>query len=557
MSSFYRITFFLFFGLFLFKNPVNAQNNIVQARFDSIRTLPNTPEKGRVYSRLFDNLLETNVDSAISLAKSYVEFSNVIKDSVHLVGSRYSLASGYMMKGSTDSALTYFLETEKHFHSGLLPANKGSIIGNIGILFYQNNRLADAVGYYEDARGYFEEAGDTKRVAMVSSAIGSVFFQLDSLHTALDYYNNALSIKRALPDSSTMSTDLFNIGLVYENLGNFDSALVYLNEAKTLNELRNLEVRSDGVYRSLASINARLGNKELAHAQAQKSLELSHQYGSHYDLRSAYENLADVYKNTGDMEKAYQYLTLFKSLSDSLVNIENNQLLTNARERYLSEKREQEIALLEQENANQELKTLLIGSSLGLILLLVVVVGFFSFNRKRKEVELRRKENILAESQQKLTAEQLQNEQIKNEHVHKELTNYALHLVEKNEFLDHVKDKISEIKLGSENVEVKKELTSLELKIYQNVTIQEEREEFERKVEHVSEGFYQALRNKYNDLTQKEQRLAALLRLNLSSKDIASILNITVKSVEQSRYRLRKRLGVSKEQNLTAFLDAL
>lgn len=536
-------------------NALLAQGNTVQARIDSLESIRDDSLKGEINNRLFQDLFYSNLDSTVEVSRSFVSFSKQTRDSAHLFDSRYNLASAYMMKGFTDSSLYYFEDATKYFHSEITPLDKGRFFGNIGILYYRNDQLEAAKSYYEEAGSYFNESDDQRRTSMVTSAIGSIYYQQDSLYRALDYYRKALVIKESISDSLLMTTDIFNIGLVFKNLERFDSALVYLDKARVWNEEIGEEIKSDGIYRSLADIYTIQGKHSEAISSAQKALDLTKQFGSRYDISNSYETLANSYKGSGNSEKAFDYYVRFKELNDSLINSENNELLAEAREKYETDKKEQEIALLSQENANQRLRSIITAGSLGGVLILVFGFGLIHINRRKKEVEISEKERSIAESEKKLAKVELQNEKLKTDQVKNELTNYALHLVEKNEFLDHVKDKLSKIKVTSNNPELKKDITSLELEIYQNVNIQSDMNEFQQKVEQISEGFYYALKEKYSFLTIKEQRLSALLRLNLSSKEIASILNISAKSVEQSRYRLRKRLGLTKEENLTEFLN--
>ncbi|MEG1405339.1 MAG: hypothetical protein RSC34_01850, partial [Alistipes sp.] len=67
-------------------------------------------------------------------------------------------------------------------------------------------------------------------------------------------------------------------------------------------------------------------------------------------------------------------------------------------------------------------------------------------------------------------------------------------------------------------------------------------------------GFFRILKERYPDLTNNDLRLCACLKLHLDSKEIAALMNLTVRAVENSRYRLRKRLGLQSAQNLNDFL---
>lgn len=135
--------------------------------------------------------------------------------------------------------------------------------------------------------------------------------------------------------------------------------------------------------------------------------------------------------------------------------------------------------------------------------------------------------------------------------------NYALHIVEKNNFLEEVKAEMVEVRSEIKNNEALKHINKLGSKIYQNLMINKDREEFDIQVEQACEGFFKKLDIKYPSLTNQERRLSALLRLNLTSKDISGILNISPKSVDQTRYRLRKKLNIDKSKNLSSVLNQI
>lgn len=79
-------------------------------------------------------------------------------------------------------------------------------------------------------------------------------------------------------------------------------------------------------------------------------------------------------------------------------------------------------------------------------------------------------------------------------------------------------------------------------------------EQFVYHFDQVHSGFFQRLRQQYPELTPRDHRLCAYLRMNLSTKDIAPLLNISVRGVEISRYRLRKKLGLTGDDNLGEFM---
>lgn len=81
--------------------------------------------------------------------------------------------------------------------------------------------------------------------------------------------------------------------------------------------------------------------------------------------------------------------------------------------------------------------------------------------------------------------------------------------------------------------------------------------DFYAQSEILHKDFNMRLREAFPKLTESERKLANLLRQGLSSKQIASMMNITPKSVEISRYRLRSKLGLKRSDNLTHFIKTI
>ncbi|PIF00122.1 MAG: inorganic phosphate transporter [Maribacter sp.] len=133
----------------------------------------------------------------------------------------------------------------------------------------------------------------------------------------------------------------------------------------------------------------------------------------------------------------------------------------------------------------------------------------------------------------------------------------ALSIIRKNEILSDLKDNIENLKSKPEGTLKHSDLNSLKVSIIESLNIDKERKSFEKYIKNINNDFYKNLKNKYPDLTENEKKLCSLLRLKLSSKEIASILNITPKSVEVGRYRLRKKMNFGKKDNLSKELRKL
>lgn len=139
----------------------------------------------------------------------------------------------------------------------------------------------------------------------------------------------------------------------------------------------------------------------------------------------------------------------------------------------------------------------------------------------------------------------------------KEQKKIALNIIRKNEMLSDLKHGIEDLKNKPEGTIKYSDLNTLKIQIIENLNTDKERKSFDKYIKQINNRFYQNLEKKYPELTDNEKKLCSLLRLKLSSKEIASILNITSKSVEISRYRLRKKLKFKKNDRLSKELRKL
>lgn len=152
--------------------------------------------------------------------------------------------------------------------------------------------------------------------------------------------------------------------------------------------------------------------------------------------------------------------------------------------------------------------------------------------------------------------EQILKAQYKQEICNKICTSKTLYIIEKNDLLKNTQKRLNYItKTKSIQPSHIKEIHSISnsLKIHLS-SASSEWEEFKLRFEEIHEHFTQEILKKHPELSSSQLRLCQLLRLQLSSKKIASLLNVNSKSVDRSRYELRKLFGLQKDQSLTKYL---
>ncbi len=199
----------------------------------------------------------------------------------------------------------------------------------------------------------------------------------------------------------------------------------------------------------------------------------------------------------------------------------------------------------------------------------VGIVGIFAYfsNRWRKQKSvlvakqaetLAQKEAEFQEEQEKSAVEidKLRSEKLEADVQHKtsQLASATMHLVQKGEVLLKIKKDLTKIIQGETIDDNRRRLQRIIHTIDGNTRLDGNWEQFEIYFDQVHKNFLQNLRNSYPELTPKDQKLCAYLRMNLTTKEIAPLMNISVRGVEISRYRLRKKLQLDTDTNLTDFI---
>ncbi|MFZ2284231.1 MAG: transcriptional regulator [Lutibacter sp.] len=198
-----------------------------------------------------------------------------------------------------------------------------------------------------------------------------------------------------------------------------------------------------------------------------------------------------------------------------------------------------------------------------ILLILAGIIIYYFYKRKiKKEQKLlksmyeKTQKKILKEETQKNEKEiiKLKNELLKNEIIlkSKQLADTAMSLVKKNETLLHLKDELLSNKNNFNNQYSYKKLIK---QIDNSIEHVDGWELFEYNFNQVHEEFFNKLKTSFPGLTHKDLKICAYLRMNMSSKEIAPLLNISIRGVETNRYRLKLKLGVAKEASLRGFLQ--
>lgn len=203
---------------------------------------------------------------------------------------------------------------------------------------------------------------------------------------------------------------------------------------------------------------------------------------------------------------------------------------------------------------------------LSAIIIMILIYLFF----RQQKLRLKAEKDILVQQNQLYLSEKAMNElemrtfAVENEALNlklnakrKEFMDIALNISEQISFLEKISTGINDVIKITDNEERTQRLNKLSMIIKQKMSFPQEKKEFYMQIEEIHKDFHLKLKTNFPDLTNLEKRLAGLLRLNLSTKEISTLLNISPKSVEVARYRLKKKMNLDKDQTLNNFINNL
>lgn len=257
---------------------------------------------------------------------------------------------------------------------------------------------------------------------------------------------------------------------------------------------------------------------------------------------------SNAYKNQNNFRLAFQNYEASQSLKDSLFNEQTSKEIETLRTVYELDKKESEIALQQEEiktlNAqakNDKLTKTLYGSGMVSFLVISSLI-IFGFKQKIK------KNKIAREKQEEIYKQEI-------EFKKKELASQTLHLVHKNSFIQELRENLEKINQTPELFKV--EFRRLVMLLKKESSEDKDWQIFKSYFSEVHNNFDEKLKNISQDITEKEMRMASFLKMNLSTKEIATLLNVLPDSVLKSKYRLKKKLNIDKEVDLVQFLNSL
>lgn len=548
-----------------------------------------------LYLHLAHEAKSVDTEQALAYARQALQLANIISSLEARAEANELMGDLYQMINNFQPSINYFLISEKLYESLGKTEDLAKVYSKLGMLYLNNNyNLESAQFYFQKLLDLGIELNNQKIIADAYNQIGGIFFRQESYDEANHYIREALKLWEQTRDREGISAALNNIGEIYHMKGSYNTALDYFNQSLSISEnIGNKDLIATN-YKNIGLVKSHFGEVEEAfkyfdlslklyketnnlESQVDIMLTIGDQYFAINEYKKAYQEYIKVYQiatksnhwthiadaavglsRTANQMRNYklslQYFQIYAAYNDSITLRQKMDRITELQSRFREDLQEKELLIAKNELALSENQNKLNTLKLNLLILslfFILIISILILNRYRSQV---RKERLIREKDTQLHTAQRELMEIDIQAKDNDLINFALHLVQKNEILQHLQKELKKLPCNSDEETIQR-ISELNAAIKHNLSLKEDYEEFKHKLDHSYNDFFIRLRTRFPNLTRNEERLCAFLRLNLSSKEIAAINNTSVKAAEMSRYRLRKKIGLDFNDLLPEYLQ--
>lgn len=484
-----------------------------------------------------------------------------------------------------------------------------TIEGNVsaGIKLISEGDFAKAEGYFQEALSRIPPHAVHPSLPEIYLNLGSIMHSQGDIHKSIHYFHHARLSAAAQGKLPIQARALINVAFIITQSGLPEEASEYYNEALNISSAQKFSLLESRIYLHLSELALMKGELSEALRLCNKAFKLSKVLGdSDIELR-VHIRLATIYLEQGEYQKALSILSGMDEVSnlEFLISIEaiygktlrllgdysesrrhlekglklcqetnNKRLILNTEhhlaELYIDEKKFQDAEKL-LDRVLRESKEMndayCIQASYELLSNLYTKQGQFEkgleyfklyYGQEKKVLSQnaeRRMQLLEIEHQVREKQKEAELYRLKSEQLEKELMSKTSYLISQNEMLSSFRSEMR--KLLSEPRDSAAVLKKVGSKLKDLPSISIDWEEYHKHFSIVHPEFSKNLLERFPGLTPTEAKICTFLRVGLSTSEMASLLCVTDRNIENHRYRLRRKLGLSEEQKLLQFLTTV
>jgi tetratricopeptide (TPR) repeat protein/DNA-binding CsgD family transcriptional regulator len=452
-------------------------------------------------------------------------------------GVANSLGSIEYLQSNYNEALQYYLQALEIRTDAGVPINK--MLHNIAIVYRRLNNEAKALEFQRRAVRISYEKKDTTSAIQIIVSMGNGFLGMKKFDSASLLYDSAYKLAIRINHANAAANALLNKADLKAKQKQYNEALTLLRRTIPIAQRYSNFGNLTHAYKQLSSTFYSLGKIDSAIFYEKKSLDLAVQTNYRSSALLSAATLSNYYKEIRSFDSAFKYNELHIKYREKTDSLNNQSKFSDLRVRIETLEQDQEIANLKaQQEIDQLQNQRLVLALVSFILLAgLVVAGLIARQRAQSRAN--------EVKQLKLQAELDANRE--------SLYKQTLGMIHVNNCLDQVQEQVKEMMSSQFDVRLGRVVNLIKT----NKTLQNDWENFNNFFSNVHSSFYKKLAELNPNLTTHEKRVCALLKLGLSNREIATLLNIEPKSVVMIKYRIKKKLNLEENTDLETLIMKL
>lgn len=469
------------------------------------------------------------------LKKKQTYLRPAIKTRIYL-----SLYNVYYYQAKYDTALYYLYQSEPLFRDGT--PDKASFYDRIAMVHAVTGKHKSAIRYYKKSIAIFEKGHAPILLSHSYYNLGESYKEVN-LDSAVVYFEKALKMAKSVKYDQIAGFALENLGDIYLLRKKYSLAKELIDEALVLFQKANNE-------RGILHAKLNLGKLNLDTKQYDESLSLLHEAlviatkGEDIaDLRDCYEYLYKTYEGKGDYRLAHKYHKLYSKTLQKIMRLELQTNIDKLNLKYKVKTKDAKNRLLKKQ-VDLKNKKIAAEQTTKWVMVCLLIVSVFAIVFLRRVLVQRAKLNELKLN---LTRSELRLLASEKEQTLNELEVLKQQLITKNALIGELNHLVLE---NEQNLISKEQLSSL-------TTNDQDWVQFLAKLQILFPTFAESLKSKHPNLSNNEFRLAVLIKLNLSDKEISELLFIEISSVKKAKNRLKQKLQLEASEKLDGYIGSL
>jgi DNA-binding CsgD family transcriptional regulator len=523
-------------------------------------------ERVEHYLNTANNLVFEAPDSSRVMAKHAIALAEDIQNDTLIARGYHLLGLVEAVQGNYSLSQEYSLKALGIFEKYQLLKRQSGTLSNIAGVIIEEERYRDAIVYLKQSLKLDEQLGDGAGIASDYNNLGVAYRKLNLPDSARYYYN--LEFQHAAQLDSTIRGEFmaranYNIGYTYILQKKYEQAKQHLQAGHAYyRRVNDTYALSYGLW-----YEARLAYETGA---SHKGIQIAHQglaQANRLKLDEVRLNLfaimSDAHAALQRYDSALYYQKQHQAVTDSMYTNKKARMVAELQYVYETEKKDREILVLKKEEQRNRLITITIGiAAIAAFFLLTVIYlskRLQTIRHREREAHLQaehekaQREKYRIQAEKDLQAEKNKQLQLELESSQRELATTTLFIQQKNNLLETLQEEIQTLSHQTDDSQ-KKQLVEMGRNLQHHINFEGDWSKVIMHFEKVHPQFFEKLKALCPDLTMNELRQAAYIRINLTNKEVAQLMNVDTASVKMSRYRIKKKLNLQAEESLSEFI---